>query len=606
LPDSAKLRAEWDCPVGCKKVRWRLIGGIDGGPQARFEALARRAAFEIANPDYPDLLVAWLEALRENGWSEPGSYYDEQDADGSEGLPHTVGTIALACEASANFCKTLESHAIQAEFEEKQRNHPKNWSPLRQRFEAFKTIKELRAGPHEHIPESLVKEVLALQYGIKPEEVTRRQIQFEVSRLLPDYPAIRVVPSEPEPAQTEPPQPEAQNFGCGESGALASTGRRKVDVPVMSLTTIPEYRLTFQTGVHLPPLHPVLTSVRRRFLEDTGDILMSSKIHVLEQIKANFEAASDPADLDDKNSRKQNAHVVFRTGLADCLESFVSSARDYYNKLVKIAHANPDWNIDDSPVWARYRIQELLDEKLSKPGVSGLPALDRWFRWTCDGSPDFDRGEHGFSEPWCAPAWCVPHFWVSAWTRRDNPERLTAERTQKVINSARLHFNERLRNELVVAEDEARIELEVKKTQSIAPHPRHQDISASRAPSQAGLLPVHSSASLSQFEVTVGKLMVEARRGCPTKYLPQTEILKIAALLDDNNVPVRGNLERGAARTMAEYNQHYPRAPIKSWRNALGHPQFRRAVRKRFSRAEDKYTKASVAGPSAGTPRTTI
>jgi hypothetical protein len=124
--------------------------------------------------------------------------------------------------------------------------------------------------------------------------------------------------------------------------------------------------------------------------------------------------------------------------------------------------------------------------------------------------------------------------------------------------------------------------------------------------SQARLLRRHPSAPLSTFEATVGKLMVQARRGCPTKYLPQTEIVKIADLLDNKNVPVRSNLERGAARTMAEYNQHHMTAPIKNWRNALGHPKFRRAVRKRFSRAEDKYKKASIAGPSAGTPRTTI
>jgi len=54
--------------------------------------------------------------------------------------------------------------------------------------------------------------------------------------------------------------------------------------------------------------------------------------------------------------------------------------------------------------------------------------------------------------------------------------------------------------------------------------PANQDTSASRDWSQVGLLPIYS-APLSTFEVTVGKLMVQARRGCPTKYLPQTEIL---------------------------------------------------------------------------------
>jgi hypothetical protein len=142
---------------------------------------------------------------------------------------------------------------------------------------------------------------------------------------------------------------------------------------------------------------------------------------------------------------------------------------------------------------------------------------------------------------------------------------------------------------------------------SIALHAGNQSPSVSKVPSQACFLPIRSSVPLSEFEATAGKLMVETRRGCPAKYLPQTEIFKIAALLDDKNLPVRSNLEREAARTMAEYNQRYPTRAIKSWRAALSLPQFRRAVRKRFSRAEEKYKKAAASvAPSAGTPRTTI
>src|SRR6266568_8810552 len=96
---------------------------------------------------------------------------------------------------------------------------------------------------------------------------------------------------------------------------------------------------------------------------------------------------------------------------------------------------------------------------------------------------------------------------------------------------------------------------------------------------------------LSTFEASVGELMVQARRECPTKHLPQTEISNIAALLDSKNIPVRDNLEREAARTMAEYNRRHPTSAIKSWRAALSLPQFRRSVRKRFSRAEEKYKK---------------
>jgi hypothetical protein len=133
-------------------------------------------------------------------------------------------------------------------------------------------------------------------------------------------------------------------------------------------------------------------------------------------------------------------------------------------------------------------------------------------------------------------------------------------------------------------------------------------IASGSARSQGGLAPIYSSVPLSTFEATVAKLMVQARSGCATKYLPQTEILKIAALLDDKNIPLRDNLERKASLSMAEYNKQYSAAAIKSWKTALAHPKFRHAVRKRFSRAEEKYRKAtpSLLAPSAGTPRTTI
>lgn len=137
--------------------------------------------------------------------------------------------------------------------------------------------------------------------------------------------------------------------------------------------------------------------------------------------------------------------------------------------------------------------------------------------------------------------------------------------------------------------------------------PANQSTSQSSADPRAGLVSTHSSAPLSAFEATVGELMVKARGECPTKHLPQTELLKISALLDSNSLPVRDNLEREAARALAEYNQRHPMSAIKSWRAALGLPQFRRSVRKRFSRAEEKYKKATVSvAQSAGNCRTTI
>ncbi len=71
---------------------------------------------------------------------------------------------------------------------------PKNYSTLRQRYKNYKKILELRTGPHEIIPESLVRNALADQLGIKPEEVSPRQIQLALNDLGRDYPAIAFEP----------------------------------------------------------------------------------------------------------------------------------------------------------------------------------------------------------------------------------------------------------------------------------------------------------------------------------------------------------------------------------------------------------------------------
>jgi hypothetical protein len=129
--------------------------------------------------------------------------------------------------------------------------------------------------------------------------------------------------------------------------------------------------------------------------------------------------------------------------------------------------------------------------------------------------------------------------------------------------------------------------------------PRQRDHSAdhhSRASNSALLqIPLRGTgvaAPLSSFESTVGGLMVEARSCCSTKCLPRAEVAKIAAFLDAKGVALRSNLERQAAQTIAKHNQTHPTIAIKTWEAALKHPAFRRCVRKRFSRAEEKYKKA--------------
>jgi hypothetical protein len=71
----------------------------------------------------------------------------------------------------------------------------KRRSRLHEALGAIKELKRLIKGPREEIPESIVRTTLAMQYGIKQEEVTWDQIRHDLSRL--DYPAVEVVPSDP-------------------------------------------------------------------------------------------------------------------------------------------------------------------------------------------------------------------------------------------------------------------------------------------------------------------------------------------------------------------------------------------------------------------------
>lgn len=99
--------------------------------------------------------------------------------------------------------RALEA-AYLAKAEEEQRTDPRHWSPIRQQWEAFKGIKQLISGPHEQIPEAFLRNALAGQYGIKPEEVTWEQIRFAVSGdLLRHYGAVTVIPSKTTDAEIE-------------------------------------------------------------------------------------------------------------------------------------------------------------------------------------------------------------------------------------------------------------------------------------------------------------------------------------------------------------------------------------------------------------------
>lgn len=192
--ESVMLRADRVSAVGNLVVgEWTLVGTTSHSVQ--FETLARRAASEIPNPASSDLLTAWLEALITRSGarfnSEMTSTHKDQAGATSA---HEIGSLYRLPELSADYCKMLESAALQTEFEEKQRNDPRNWSGLRQEFEAVRQLRELIAGPHETITEQFVREAIARHSGTKPEDVTAMQIRSEVAGLIREYP-ITYIPT---------------------------------------------------------------------------------------------------------------------------------------------------------------------------------------------------------------------------------------------------------------------------------------------------------------------------------------------------------------------------------------------------------------------------
>lgn len=177
---------------------WELHGESYSA-HARFRALAVRAGTYLAGRSY-DFMWVWLDALKQaRGYLDTIRYtYDES---GPNKISIERGIIANVCEASADHCHIREATALESERiaaeKEREENDPRNWSPLRQQWEAHKSIKELQSGPHEQIPEAFVREVLGRQYGLKPDDVTWDQIRHEVTGLFKRYPALTIIPSQP-------------------------------------------------------------------------------------------------------------------------------------------------------------------------------------------------------------------------------------------------------------------------------------------------------------------------------------------------------------------------------------------------------------------------
>jgi len=200
IPSHEMIRAEGQYRVGSGEPwSWRLAGYPTEFVVNKFEDLAIRGAFEIAPVGTTDFVGAWLEEIRKERINF------RSDLVGPE---YVGGIIDRVCEASAILCRKLAARAVQAEFDEKHRNDPRNWSPFRREYEALKSIKQLRDAPPERIPESFVRSALARIYGIKPEEVTWKQIKFEIAGLIPFYPSIELIPEPPPPQSADAPSIE--------------------------------------------------------------------------------------------------------------------------------------------------------------------------------------------------------------------------------------------------------------------------------------------------------------------------------------------------------------------------------------------------------------
>jgi hypothetical protein len=136
-------------------------------------------------------------------------------------------------------------------------NKSAEWSPLRRDYEAFKAMKTLISGPRERIPEAFVRDSIARRCGIKPEEVTPLQINFEVAGMLRDYPAIELIPSKP---ATQQDSMAGDKEEPGQSTTLEEEIKRRAELlaDYKKATKTPSNRKIYEaqnSPIHKPQFH---------------------------------------------------------------------------------------------------------------------------------------------------------------------------------------------------------------------------------------------------------------------------------------------------------------------------------------------------------------
>jgi hypothetical protein len=199
LPDPdgllyVKWKSERGSPFEWSVETTKVVWGGDSA-RAQFIVLAARGGAEVDNPNNRDLLSAWFDALtKETMTTEFGSSAETLE----DGRPaRTWGKIHRICEASATFCHKLTYRALEAKriakAEQDQNDDPRQRPLIVQRRETLKSIRQVHTGLCEEIPEAFVRDTLAGEYGVKPEDVTVQQIQDTLPVFIGHYLSAKIV-----------------------------------------------------------------------------------------------------------------------------------------------------------------------------------------------------------------------------------------------------------------------------------------------------------------------------------------------------------------------------------------------------------------------------
>src|ERR1700726_3679736 len=110
------LQAHWYIDDGGSKV-WKIWDPAGGTAAVRFEALAKRGALALSQAGGSgDPLSAWLDILSARAAiSDLTATESRKMLTKSGDKQRPGGKILRICEASADYCTALESHALDAE-----------------------------------------------------------------------------------------------------------------------------------------------------------------------------------------------------------------------------------------------------------------------------------------------------------------------------------------------------------------------------------------------------------------------------------------------------------------------------------------------------------